>query len=72
MIFLNQNVDQPHFIRQQPIALIFPPVIEWIKFRHLRYFSVLDYSKSTEVSKAKHSARKRVFRTMRNKQKDLF
>ncbi len=49
-VFFYQNADQPHFMRQQRIALIFLPLIEHIKFYHLRYFSVLAHSKKTRES----------------------
>lgn len=59
-VFNCQNVDQPHFMWQQPITLIFSPVIEYIKFYHLGYFSVLARQDKTSSSKQKDSAETRI------------
>jgi hypothetical protein len=41
-----ENIGQPYLVRQQPIVLIFLPVIEHIKWYHPRYFSVLVIEKN--------------------------
>ena len=48
-MFFYQNVCQSNFMRQQPVAVIFLPVIELIKIYRLQHLTILALEKSVAL-----------------------